>query len=372
MPYCVNKIGNLIIAVSILLLPTLASADRILLRNLKTISDRTVASFDVDGVKLDDGSVLTWDEIERCKVDDAKQSDVDRLLEELGDPLYRINQRLKVGDYEGLLEYAEAVYPRYASRQSPTAYMVTQALMWGRLADGKREAAVEPYLRAYEYLRTTRSDGSTLPGDRRLQFDAPSALSPTLNPVWFDAQSAKASLKGVFTAIRSMKRPLPEGVYIYYATMASAAGDAKMADSFLTHVQSKQPLVAQWRDVAKAQFEVLAGQPASAVSDLNSSLHRLSPQTKPAAVYWLGMSKIGDDNEKDRLEGVLQLIHLPATYGKRNPELAGAGLYQAMIALDKLDDAKGSIALRKELMIRYAHTVHAAKVKSEIVTRSSE
>ena len=360
------------IAVLVFLSSTVASADRIVLRNLKIISDRTVVSFDVDGVKLDDGSTLSWDEIERCKVDDAKQADFDGLLKELGEPLYRINQRLKVGDYEGLLEHAEAVYPRYASRESPTAYMVTQALMWGRLAEGKREAAVEPYLRAYEYLRATRSSGGTLPGDRRLQFDVESALSPTLQPVWFDAEAAKASLPSVFATVREMKRPLPEGVYIYYATMASAAGDAKTAQSFLKHVKGEQQLAAQWRDIAKAQLEVLAGKPASAMSTLQSSLPRMSLQTKPAAIYWLGMSKIKAENKSDRLEGVLKLIQLPAIYGKSNPELAGAGLYQAMLALDKLDDATGSIALRKELMIRYAHTVHAAKVKSEIETRSSE
>ncbi|MGE3780993.1 MAG: hypothetical protein AB7F89_27640, partial [Pirellulaceae bacterium] len=43
-------------------------ADRIVLRNLTVISDRTVASLDVDGVRLDNGSLLTWDEIEKATV----------------------------------------------------------------------------------------------------------------------------------------------------------------------------------------------------------------------------------------------------------------------------------------------------------------
>src|SRR5262245_30496673 len=77
--------------------PCSVFADRIVLRNLKIVTDRTVASFDVDGVKLDDGSVLGWDEIERATIDGDKQDAFDKQLLELGGPLYRIRQRLSTG-----------------------------------------------------------------------------------------------------------------------------------------------------------------------------------------------------------------------------------------------------------------------------------
>ena len=86
---------------------------------------------------------------------------------------------------------------------------------------------------------------------------------------------------------------------------------------------------------------------------------------KPALIYWLGLSKIASDDARTREAGVLQLCYLPAIYGKDYEELAGAGLYESMVALDKLNDTKGSIAVRKELLVRYAHTVHGSKVKSE-------
>ncbi len=339
-------------------------ADRLILRNLDIIADRTVAAFDEDGVQLDDKRVITWDEIERATVDASKQEAFDKLLKELGSPLYRIRQRLKVGDYEGLLEPAEAIYSRYVGRTSETAYMVFQSLMWARIAVGNREAAVETYLHCYDYLRATRSRGK-LPGERRLEFDPATALSPTLSPVWFDAEAAKAALPGVFDAIKAMQQPRPEGVYIYYGTLAAAAGDTTTAQQMIDAARGSDQAITEWRDIGLAQLEITQDAAGSAVSRLESTLDKLLPQNRPPALYWLALAKLKSTDERTRQEGVLRLLHLPAVYGKTNPELAGAGLFQAMRALEQLGDVKGSVAVRNELLVRYAHTVHAAKVKAE-------
>lgn len=342
---------------------TVHSADRILLRSLKAISGRTVTSFDEDGAKLDDGSIVTWDNIEKATVDASKQEAFDKLLKELGEPLYRIRLRLKNADYEGLLKPAESVYSRYVGRRSPTAYMVFQALMWARMEHGQREAALEPYFYAYEYLKQTRAGDDSLPGERRLNFDPATALASKLQPVWFDSQAAKAAVPRVLQAIRSMQRPQPSGVYIYYATLAAAAGDEKTAKNVLGFAKDMGGVIAEWREIAEAQLEIASGEHGEAVSRLATKVDRLD-KTRPAALYWLGMSKLASNVQRVRQEGVLRLLHVPALYGRQHPELAGAALYQSMTAMDKTD-VKGSIAIRRELLERYAHTVYGAKLKSE-------
>src|SRR5262245_10823172 len=107
------------------------AADRLILRNLDILTRQTVASFDEDGLVLDTpraagGNLVTWDEVERGKVA-LEQPRFDKLLAELGQPLFRIRQRLKIGDFEALAEPAEAMFPRFAPRQSQTAYLVCQA-----------------------------------------------------------------------------------------------------------------------------------------------------------------------------------------------------------------------------------------------------
>ncbi|MBW3597443.1 MAG: hypothetical protein KY475_09230, partial [Planctomycetes bacterium] len=202
-----------------------AYADRIILRNLTVISDKTVTAFDEDGVRLSDGGVIRWDEIERATVAPDKQAAFDAMLSELGTHLYRIRQRLSVGDYKGLLSHAEAVYPRYQQRRSETAYMVCQAVMWGRLAVNRREEAIEPYWRCFELLRRAGGNSIDLPGDRRLQFDPETGVTSELLPVWFDADAAGKVLDDVLNAAAQLSKPLPEATRIYYGTLALAAGE---------------------------------------------------------------------------------------------------------------------------------------------------
>ena len=61
----------------------------------------------------------------------------------------------------------------------------------------------------------------------------------------------------------------------------------------------------------------------------------------------------------------LVLTRLHRRPGASHSELAGAGLYQARAAFDKLNDARSSAAVRKELLLKFPQTFHAAKVRAE-------
>ncbi len=346
------------------------AADRIVLRNLDIISNKTVAGFDEDGVRLNDSSLITWDQIERGRVAPDSQAAFDQMLQDLGTHLYRIRQRLTLGDYRDILPHAEAVYPRYVGRKSETAYMVFQALMWSRLAVGRREQAVEPYLRCLDYLRSVAPSRVSLPGDRRLRFDSATGMTPELQPVWFDMEAAKSSLAGIFGAVAEMQPPRPEGTRVYYGTLALAAGESDAAFRVFSGIEGAHPAMIQLRDIAMAQCEIAAGKPGTALSTLEQNLDKFAPTNKPLAVYWLGMSRQQSDDERVRREGILQLLHLPAIHGKQFPELAAAGLYQAMQAFAAVNDEDSRAAVRRELLDQYGQTYHAAKVKAELSPKS--
>ena len=348
-----------------------AIADRVVLRNLDVVSGKTVAGFDEDGVRMDDGSQIAWDEIERGQVAASQQAAFDQMLQELGTPLYRIRQRLTVGDYAGLLDHAEAIYPRYVKRSSPTAYMVIQSLMWARLSVGRREEAVEPYLRCYTYLRSLADRKVVLPGARRLQLDLETGMSPELTPIWFDAQSAKTVLPVVLQSITEMPAPRPEGTRVYFGTLALAAGDVERGVAVLQGIEGERPSLAELRDIGGAQLEVANGQPDQAVSRLASRLNEISPGNKPLAVYWLGTAKLLSDQEQVQRDGVLQLLHLPAIYGKQSPELAAAALYRTMKAFDSWQDESATSAIRRELLGQYGQTYYGSEIKAELSPKGS-
>ncbi len=355
------------LAVCILVVPLVAAADeadgadRIILRNLDVITGKTVVGFDEDGVRMDDATRITWDEIERGRIDPERQAAFDRMLEQLGTPLYRIRQRLGVGDYRGLLEPATELYPRFAGRGSSTAYMVAQSLMWARLAVGHREQAVEPYMRCYTYLRNVAPVDLTLPGNRRLRFDRETGMSPELLPIWFDADAARDALPGVLKAITEMPAPRPEGTRVYYGTLALSAGSAEQGVSVLRGIEGRYPSLAELREIAAAQREVQNGASGPAVEALAAKVDNLSAANKPLALYWLGMARLTSHNRSVQRDGILRLLHLPAIYGRQAPELAAAALYKSMTTFAAWQDENARSALRRELVEQYSQTYHAAK-----------
>ena len=341
-----------------------AEADRIRLRDTTFIRDKTVVRFNVDGVQLDDGTMLSWADIRTGSVAEAQQAEFDRLLDELGDRLFRLSTRLKVGDYKGLLDEAEFLYERYRARTSDTAYMVNQALMWALLATGQRERALEPYFRCYELLRSGQVKADRLPGQRRLKFDAPTGLTPELTPIWFDRDAARREMSSVRDAIRAMKRR-PPGAFVYYGTMALAAEDEAQATVALNLVKpSSSPQLVELKTILAAQSEVEAGKPGRAVAALRAQIDRMSSVNRPLAWYWLGMAKLRAEPRSRVQSGILDLLRVPALFGEQVPELAAAALFAVMQSLTDQDDVRGSVAVRNELLIRYGQTYFAGQAKS--------
>ncbi len=342
-----------------------SAADRIILRNLEVITDRTVASFDEDGVVLDDRRVLTWDEVEKASLGN-RQAEFDQMLATLGEPLYRIRQRLSVGDYQGLLNHAEAVFPHFVKRRSKTAYMVFQALMWGRLDAGRRELAVEPYLLGIECLRAVPAEQwrEMLPGERQLRWYPETGLSDELPPVWFDADAAREAVPRVGRAIAAMRQPWPDGARVYYASLALAAGDTDRARAPLEQLDTSNPIIAQMALLLSAQQEIERGEPAAATQQVRAAWSQYEGLSRALALYWLGRAGLGAEELPAQQDAMLLLMRLPAEFGEQYPELAAAGLYHTTQALAAAGDRTGSVAVRGELLDRYSGTYYALRLRS--------
>ena len=340
------------------------AADRIILRNLELIADKTVLSVDEDGARLDGKrpggtDLIPWDEIERGRVSEKLQGEFDNYLHELGPDLYRLRRRLKIGDYEGLQSAAEKVFPQFVARQSQTAYLVCQATMWSRLAHGQRESAVEPYLRCLELLRSGVAKEALLPGTRRLASGPDTPYCLDLAPLWLDAAQAKQALPGVQEAIKKMASPRPDEAYLYYVSLALAAEDVPAAQKVLAAVQAKEPFAAQLRDVLLAQQEVLGKNPGTHLGGLEARLPTLHPANRLLAQYWLGTWRATGDEAAQR-DAALDFLTVAALAEDHDQELTAAGLYHAWQILDKLKDTAAA-AVRQELLGRYRDTAQGKR-----------
>ena len=79
------------------------------------------------------------------------------------------------------------------------------------------------------------------------------------------------------------------------------------------------------------------------------------------ALYWLGRVKLVSPDADTKKSGLVQLLRIPALYGNQVPEISAAALSYGVDVLKQFDDARGSVALRNELLVRYGQTYFAAQ-----------
>lgn len=338
------------------------AADRLILRDLTILTDRTVESFDEDGVRLDDGTLVTWDRVERGSIAADKQAAFEKLRIEIGQPLFRLRLRLKVGDDLGLAELAESLAPRFAERSGPSALLVQRALMRGRLARGQREAAVEPYFHCLALASSSAGARFEFPVELRMVVESATGLTPELLPVWFDVAAAQAALPGVRQAAARIPEPRPDALRIYFGSLAAAAGDTTAAERAIAGIGATEtaPEVVQrgadWRETLRVASDVQAGSGGANVDQLEARIDELPAAARTIARYWIGRARLRSERPEQQRDGVLHLLRLPATLETEQPELAAQALLAAITALERLDDRAGATALRRELTVRYAHT----------------
>jgi hypothetical protein len=354
------------------LLPCVAhAADRLVLRDLSTIRS-DVASFNADGLVLTaerpgGGKLVFWYEVESLELDDKnQQAEAIKLLEEIGLPLYRLRVRLQTGDDEGLLAPAAELYPVFRERRSVSALVVLQSLVWGRIAHGQREAAVEPWLREFELLRSRAAKVSDIPGSRKPGVDAASALLAELEPAWFDAEAAKTALPAAEKALQAMSKPVPPGAIMYVASLALAAGERQKSSEYLEEEIDSNNLAASLKQTLLAQSELPDNAVAAAnrlqktVAELEEAGENNEARERflhPLALYWLGRAQLASDKPAVQQSGLLTLLRIPALEGRQSPELSAAALHE--VAQFYAKDAPIATRLRREITQQFPGSWHA-------------
>jgi hypothetical protein len=345
----------------------LPAADRILLRNLEILRDCEVVSFDADGLILaaersSGGKLVTWDEVETLQLT-VKQAEANQLLAEIGPALFAIQRRLTTGDDEALRAPAEQLWPLFRERQGKSACLVALALMWGRLAHGAREQAVEPWFKAYDLLRNRALKLSEIPGKRKVLLDAATAIHWELEPVWFDTAAAKKALPLVDKCVAQMTEPVPEGAKLYLASLALAAGEMTTAEALLdeTYQQAKSKTLQQ---ILLLQQACLLGKPAASRSEFEATLASVPKDMQPLALYWLGQSYlVGAADSTQPEEALVMLLRIPALHARHSPDLAAAALFTTLEHYRQ--DRKLTARLQQELVEKFPFTFHGRKLRGK-------
>ncbi len=95
----------------------------ILLRDF-SIPASPVAGYDEDGVRLQNGDVVTWDRVAKAVVVASDQDRVDQWLHSIEKPLARLRWRLQIGDFAGAQQAAAELPTQLNNRRSQTALLM--------------------------------------------------------------------------------------------------------------------------------------------------------------------------------------------------------------------------------------------------------
>ncbi len=303
-------------------------------------------SLQVDGATIEIG----WDRVVRLSGPGAE-----RAAEFLGlaDRAWRSRQRLERGDFVLAEAGFEELFGVYAGRLGPTAQAVAEGALRCRLRRGAHASAIGPWLMLLQAGGGGRSVFEGVPA----VVDPETGLCPAIPPIWTETTGVRQLAERGIT-LPSGVEPTDEraallGAWYRYAAVATVGGRPERPNT------SDDPSVRLIADLVLAQHGTGAER-AEHRDRLRQRLERSRAGRSPTPAWleaWIyaaiGRSLVRENEETERLRGVVMMLHLPARFGDEQPFLAGLCLAEAAEAMDELGRGETAGLLRAELRRRY-------------------
>ena len=338
--------------------PPAHGQSNIILRDLSLIEGREITSFDFQSIKLDDNTQLGWDQVFRATVQPERQAEFDKNIKELGLPLFRLRQRIAIGDWNRLNEIADRLMVRYSGVDSPTGKTVCIATMKGRLETRSRAAAVLPFLMAC--AKSAELSPQTLEAIGITNAELQSGISNQILPVWFDLRAVEKQKDAIVAYSQEPGVTLPPGGNIYLASFCIALEQWDQAKQYLDQIDSNadtQP----WKQLLLAEVKHRQNGATGGISG-----HRVKPETLPAIVavgqFWEAENS-ARDTAADPAAKILNYLKVSALWGEQFPTLSSASLYRAILLAKSSNMTGEAETLAAELLRSHRNSYHERLLK---------
>lgn len=309
---------------------------------------------------------ISWHRVKRVMGPRAEDA---RAYAAIAEDAWRASERLRRGDAplaEPLFERLDEVY---AGVEGPTASVVSEGLLLCRLDRGAWEQAIGPWL---DVAASVRADEELAePPFGRRPIDEATLLARDLPPMWVDPALTEA----VESAANRRLGAGDEVVAALAAWTAAAARFERTGDASLPEMSgdaSEHPGVRLMRLVVSARAGD-APRRSAARSDLARLAQRRTGEWVEAwARAGVGRSLLLEESEEARLDGVLELLHLPARFGDSQPYLAGLALAEAAAELHEQGRGDEARRLRGRLLRHFPGHSAIEWLRPRLERRSDE
>lgn len=300
---------------------------RILLRSLERFVDFTVTKLDEDGLQLqlkDAGNpsrLVTWDEVQEVRLSSTDdQSRAATFVTEIGQPLFRLKSRLAAGDIAGLTQPAKALFPRFQTRKGPSARLVLQSSYLSHINNGEREAAITPYLLWLAQAPKAAMSPAPVPGqpEPTTNAETPGAnpgsagglLLPSLLPMGFAPEAAKKALPELQAAIRQIPTPRQPANYLYFVSLAVAAGEIAEAKKVLGALEKEEPSWVGWKKLVSLQIRLAEAGNAENLAAVQKEMQGTTPLQRACFLWVVSQARLQRNDEAEKSQAIADLATL--------------------------------------------------------------
>ncbi len=357
---------------------TLRAGDGSIEGRVRSVSiEGVLVTLGESGATQADQRLIGWDRVKLVEGEAAQKA---AQFTQLSTEAWRARSRAERGDWGAAEPLFEHLFTQLEGKDGPTAALVAEGLLRCRLRRGAQGVAVWPWLEwlgimersgglgaAGSKTRAGWLGGNIDPGQSGAAgraVDEETGLAVALPPVWVGGSAGVLAGAPEWERFRDRGGEVGELAALYEQASRYEAG----LPVGVPTAGSESPGVRLVHDIVVARIGSDEERKA-ARSALNM---RISPAPtgsgvtkKPAPLppRWLeawcraaiGRSLLREADEASRMQGVIELLHLPARFASDQPYLTGVALAEASAALADLGDAAGAAALKSDLASRFPY-----------------
>jgi hypothetical protein len=319
-----------------------------------------------DGVTDAEGDFYAWPAIVDAQLLGEQTEAFQQAREMVGEPLFRIDHRLRMAEWTGLEQLANGLTTLEFSEASGNLARVKLAALHGCLHSQQNEAAASHLLNLYGVPRlneVAREYPKLMTSPDELQ----TGFCESLMPLFFDrATAVNLVVKNKSTWLRQS----PEwrwGSQLYFAALLLAAEEFQEAQAAIDKWDdSASPELREWKQVLDAQIEIANGRFGVQAIALERQLPKLNGPAKLCAQYCLAQAYVmRAKSESQHRQALLCLLEVVAVNRHRHHQLAAGALNQAIILANDHGWEFERNRLKTELLKNYPETYHGRQVLRE-------
>ncbi len=323
----------------------------------------TVAGYDEDGVRLTDGTIVSWDRIAQVQFEPADQARADQLLQTIGQPLFQVRWRLQIGDFGGAEQAAKSVPDAVKHRRSEGALLIHLANMAANIEQGDLLVAAIHWVRALDLMTENPTWRDQIPENLKLPSDQATMLHQQIIPVWNADEGAKELWPQVEDLLREVKfTALPPIAQVYLVTIAIDLRQFDIAKQWLILAARESPA---WSAALTHKLLIESGDRPPDPRPFNVEATDWPDDVKAVAIFWLAAKDLGSPNIPVSERAAIDMLSIPAKYQTEFPELAAEALAAVAQRRKALGDEVSAEKLYKEIQFNYSRTNAARRLTIE-------